>query len=459
MKNDKKYEIDMSKGSIFTKMFVFALPLICSSILQLLFNAADIVVVGRFAGDNSLAAVGSTTSLIQLLVNLFIGLSVGSNVLVARYYGAKQYKQLSNTVHTTILLSILSGLFISVVGIIFAKPILVLMQTPDEVLPLAVTYIRIYFGGMIATMLYNFGSAILRAVGDTKRPLYYLSLAGVINVILNLIFVIVFRMDVAGVAIATVISQCVSALLVLRCLFKENSAIRVEFSKLKMDKESILKILQIGLPAGFQGMLFSLSNMVIQSSVNGFGAVVVAGNSAANNIEGFVYVAMNAFYQATISFTGQNLGAGNFERIRKTVLIGLLYVLAVGAILGNCAYYFGNTLIGIYSINPLVIEAGIQRLKYTTRLHAICGMMDVMVGAMRGLGHSLAPMIITLIGACGLRLAWIAIMFSNEAYHTIDTVYVSYPISWSVTLIANVICFLIMFAKTKKRMTENEYAL
>lgn len=299
-------------------MFAFALPLICSGVLQLLFNAADIVVVGRFAGDNSLAAVGSTTSLIQLLVNLFIGLSVGANVLVARYYGAKQYASLSKTVHTSLLIGAASGLFISAVGMIFAKPILILMQTPADVLPLAVLYIRIYFGGMIATMLYNFGSAILRAVGDTKRPLYYLSLAGIINVVLNLIFVIVFRMDVAGVAIATVISQCVSALLVVRCLIKETGAIHVDIRALKLDKDKLIKILKIGLPAGFQGMLFSLSNVVIQSSINSFGAVVVAGNSAAVNIEGFVYAAMNAFYQATISFTGQNLGAGNAERIKRT---------------------------------------------------------------------------------------------------------------------------------------------
>lgn len=440
-------------------MFAFALPLICSGVLQLLFNAADIVVVGRFAGDNSLAAVGSTTSLIQLLVNLFIGLSVGANVLVARYYGAKQYASLSKTVHTSLLIGAASGLFISAVGMIFAKPILILMQTPADVLPLAVLYIRIYFGGMIATMLYNFGSAILRAVGDTKRPLYYLSLAGIINVVLNLIFVIVFRMDVAGVAIATVISQCVSALLVVRCLIKETGAIHVDIRALKLDKDKLIKILKIGLPAGFQGMLFSLSNVVIQSSINSFGAVVVAGNSAAVNIEGFVYAAMNAFYQATISFTGQNLGAGNAERIKRTVFTGQLYVAFVGLLLGNAVYIFGQQLLGIYSTSEPVIAAGMQRLGVVAKTYAVCGMMDVMVGAMRGIGYSIVPMIVSLIGVCGFRLAWIAVLFTNEAYHTVNTVYVSYPISWAVTFLANAVFFIVFFKRISKKKEETELVL
>ncbi len=440
-------------------MFAFALPLICSGVLQLLFNAADIVVVGRFAGDNSLAAVGSTTSLIQLLVNLFIGLSVGANVLVARYYGAKQYASLSKTVHASLLIGAASGLFISAVGMIFAKPILILMQTPADVLPLAVLYIRIYFGGMIATMLYNFGSAILRAVGDTKRPLYYLSLAGIINVVLNLIFVIVFRMDVAGVAIATVISQCVSALLVVRCLIKETGAIHVDIRALKLDKDKLIKILKIGLPAGFQGMLFSLSNVVIQSSINSFGAVVVAGNSAAVNIEGFVYAAMNAFYQATISFTGQNLGAGNAERIKRTVFTGQLYVAFVGLLLGNAVYIFGQQLLGIYSTSEPVIAAGMQRLGVVAKTYAVCGMMDVMVGAMRGIGYSIVPMIVSLIGVCGFRLAWIAVLFTNEAYHTVNTVYVSYPISWAVTFLANAVFFIVFFKRISKKKEETELVL
>lgn len=450
-KKNKSYEIDMCNGGILSKMLLFALPLMCSSILQLLFNAADIVVVGRFAGDNSLAAVGSNTSLINLITNLFIGLSVGANVMAARYYGAKKDKALSRTVHTAMLLSIYSGVILTIVGIIGARQILVWMQTPPEVLDLAVTYLRIYFLGMVGLMVYNFGSAILRAIGDTKRPLYYLMAVGIVNVVLNLFLVVVLKMDVAGVAIATVISESISAVLILRCMMREQGAIRLVVAELRIDRDIFGQILRIGLPAGFQGIIFSLSNVVIQASVNSFGAVIMAGNSAAANIEGFVYVAMNSFHQATISFTGQNMGAGKYERINKILLRGQFCVIVTGLVLGNLAVVFGHPLLGIYSSSPEVVEAGMYRLHVIARTYALCGMMDVMVGSLRGMGYSVMPMIVSLIGACGLRLVWLATMFQMEEFHTITMVYLSYPISWIITLLAHIVCFIIVRKKLDKR--------
>jgi putative MATE family efflux protein len=446
----KKYEIDMCSGSVFKKMILFAVPLMCSSILQLLFNAADIVVVGRFAGDNALAAVGSNTALINLLTNLFVGLSIGGNVLTAQYYGAKKEKDLKETVHTAMTLSIYSGLFLTVVGIALARILLELMQAPEEVLNLAVLYLRIYFLGMTATMVYNFGSAILRAVGDTKRPLYYLLGAGIVNVVLNLFFVIVLKMGVAGVAAATAISQSISALLVVRCLVKEKGGIHLDLKALGIRKEKMLKIMQIGLPAGFQGMVFSLSNVVIQSAVNSFGAIAVAGNSAASNIEGFVYMAMNAFYQATISFTSQNYGAKQYKRIYKILIAGEIYVIATGIILGNLAVFFGHSLLSIYSSSPDVITAGMSRLRIICTVYALCGIMDVLVGALRGIGYSVVPMIVSLVGACGLRLLWIATVFKIPAYHSLTTVYLSYPITWTITLLVHALTFFIVSRKALK---------
>lgn len=447
----KKYEIDMCSGSVFQKMLFFAIPLMCSSVLQLLFNAADIVVVGRFAGDNALAAVGSNTSLINLLTNVFVGLSIGSNVLTAQYYGAKKEKDLKETVHTSMLLSIFSGLILTVIGIAGAKFLLELMQAPEEVLPLAVVYLRIYFLGMTSTMVYNFGSAILRAVGDTKRPLYYLLGAGIINVILNLFFVIGCHMGVAGVAAATAISQTISALLVVRCLIKEEGGIRLELHELKISREKLGRIISIGLPAGFQGMVFSLSNVVIQSAVNSFGAISVAGNSAASNIEGFVYMAMNAFYQATISFTSQNYGAREYKRIYKILFVGELYVAVTGLVLGNIVVFFGEKLLGIYSSSPAVIAEGMVRLKIICTVYALCGIMDVLVGALRGIGCSVIPMIVSLIGACGLRLLWIATVFQIPQYHSLRTVYISYPVTWTITLSVHAVTFMLVSRRLFKK--------
>lgn len=449
-KRSKNFTMNLCEGSILNKLLLFSLPLIASSVLQLFFNAADVVVVGKFAGDNSLAAVGSNGSIINLLTNVFMGLSVGANVLVARYFAAKQEQELRKTVHTAITVSLICGIVLAIIGVLSAKQLLIWMQSPSEVIDLAALYMRIYFMGMPATMLYNFGAAILRGVGDTKRPLYYLSFAGVVNVVLNLIFVIVFKMDVAGVALATVISQCISAVLVLRCLSKEESAIRLERQYLGVDKGILLRILQIGLPAGVQGSLFSLSNVVIQSSINSFGATIVAGNSAACNIEGFVYVAMNAFSQAIVAFVSQNIGAGKYERIHKIVITTQLCVLVVGIVLGNAVYLLGEPLMGLYSDSPVVIAAGVKRLAYICTLYALCGMMDSMVGALRGLGYSIMPMIVSLLGACAFRMAWIFIFFQIEKFHTIETVYVAYPISWALTLSVHVICYLIVSRKLKK---------
>lgn len=449
--SEKKYQMDMCSGSILKKMLLFAVPLMLSGILQLLFNAADIVVVGRFAGDNSLAAVGSTSSLINLLVNLFVGLSVGANVLAARYYGAKQNNDLKQTVHTAMTISAIGGVILTFVGIFGAPVLLELMQTPKEVLSLAVVYLRIYFVGMPAMMIYNFGAAILRAVGDTKRPMYFLIISGIVNVILNLFFVIVLRWNVFGVGFATTISQAVSAFMIIRCLMNDDGAIRIDLKQLGITKDKLIKIMQIGLPAGFQGTLFSLANVFIQSSVNSFGAVVVAGNSAASNIEGFVYTSMNAFHQTAISFTGQNVGAGKYERINKILITALCCVAVVGFVLGNAAYIFGRPLLGIYSDSEQVVEAGMVRLGIIGVTYALCGMMDVMVGSLRGLGYSVVPMIVSLIGACALRLIWLATIFQMEQFHTIEMVYYTYPVSWIITFSAHMVCFCIIRHRLAKK--------
>lgn len=449
--SNKKYKINMCSGPILPKMLLFAIPLMFSSILQLLFNAADIVVVGRFAGDNSLAAVGSNTALIGLLTNLFVGISIGTNVLAARCYGSKDDESMEQAVHTSMFLGVASGAVLNLIGIVFARKILMLMQTPEEVLGLATLYLVIYFFGMVPTMVYNFGSAILRAVGDTRRPLFYLVIAGVINVVLNLFFVVYLKLDVAGVAIATVISQFVSAVLVVRCLMKESGGIRFVPSKMRIHAGKLLSIMQIGLPAGIQGMLFSLSNVVIQSSVNSFGAVVMAGNSASANLELFIYFAMNAFYQAIISFTSQNVGAGKIERVRRILKTGLACSSAMGLSLGLLSVIFGHRLLSIYSSSEPVIAAGMDRLRIIASTYAICGLMDGMVGALRGLGYSVLPTIVTLIGVCGLRLVWIATLFQIPALHSVVTVYLSYPVSWLVTLAAHVAGFAWVMKKVEAK--------
>jgi len=448
-KQTKNYEIDMCNGPLFGKILIFYIPLMLSGILQLLFNAADIVVVGRFAGNQALAAVGSTSSLINLLVNVFIGLSVGANVLVARFYGANQEKELSEMVHTAVMTSLVSGCILIVIGIALAKPALTLMDTPEDVIGQSVLYMRIFFVGMPAMMAYNFGSAILRAVGDTKRPLYFLLFAGVINVVLNLIFVIVFSMGVAGVALATVISQMISAFLVLRCLVKSDSSYHLALKALKIAPDKLFKMIQIGIPAGLQGALFSISNVMIQSSVNSFGSIAMAGNTAAANVEGFVYTSMNAFHQTAISFTGQNYGAQNYKRIGKILLICQVSVIVVGLVMGNAAYGFAGSLLKLYSPDSAVIQYGVLRMSIICTTYCLCGMMDVMVGSLRGMGYSIMPMLVSLTGACLFRIIWIYTIFKQ--YHTLECLYISYPISWALTFLVHLLCFGIVYRRILKK--------
>lgn len=433
------YELDMTHGRLIPKVMIFALPLMLTSMLQLLYNAADVVVVGRFVGSESLAAVGSTSSLINLIVNVFLGLSVGTNVLVARDYGAGDRKGTYETVHTSILLGILGGIVLGIFGYIFGGTFLDWMGSPDDVLPLATRYIRIYFIGMPFNMLYNFGAAILRAVGDTKRPLIFLSVSGVVNVVLNLIFVINFGMGVDGVAWATIISQFISAMLVLICLIRSHGFIHLDLRRLHINMQKLGGMLKIGLPAGFQGACFSISNVLIQSTVNSYDSIVVAGNSASSNIEGFIYVAMNAFHQAAISFVSTNIGAGKYSRIKKSLGACLTLTLIVGVVLGAVVCLLRNQLLGIYSNERDVIEAGLKRLMIIASTYSLCGLMDVICGALRGMGESLTPMLVSILGVCAFRIFWIYVIL--PLHPTLRMLYISYPVSWIITGTVHYICF------------------
>ena len=446
---NKTYEMDMCNGPVLKKILIFSIPLMLSGVLQLLFNAADIIVVGRFAGSQSLAAVGSTTALINLLINIFIGLSVGANVVVARAYGGRRDKDVSEAVHTAIAVSIVSGVILIVMGFVFSKLMLELMGTPDDVIDKAVLYMRIYFAGMPVVMLYNFGSAILRAVGDTRRPLYFLTIAGVVNIVLNLFFVIVMHMDVAGVALATVISQCISSGLVLRCLAKSEGGLKLELSKLKIHRKKMLQIFKIGLPAGMQGAMFSVSNVLIQSSVNSFGSIAMAGNAASANIEGFVYNAMNAVYQTNLSFTSQNIGGKKYTRVNRILFACLGTVTVVGMILGFGAYAIGDELLLIYSTDPEVIRFGMLRMSIIATTYFTCGWMDTMVGSLRGMGYSVLPMIVSLTGACGLRILWIFTIFAQQ--RTLTSLYISYPVSWVITAGVHMLCYFLIKRKLPKK--------
>ena len=446
---NKTYEMDMCNGPVLKKILIFSIPLMLSGVLQLLFNAADIIVVGRFAGSQSLAAVGSTTALINLLINIFIGLSVGANVVVARAYGGRRDKDVSEAVHTAIAVSIVSGVILIVMGFVFSKLMLELMGTPDDVIDKAVLYVRIYFAGMPVVMLYNFGSAILRAVGDTRRPLYFLTIAGVVNIVLNLFFVIVMHMDVAGVALATVISQCISSGLVLRCLAKSEGGLKLELSKIKIHRKKMFQIFKIGLPAGMQGAIFSVSNVLIQSSVNSFGSIAMAGNAASANIEGFVYNAMNAVYQTNLSFTSQNIGGKKYTRVNKILFTCLGTVTAVGMILGFGAYAIGEELLRIYSTDPEVIRYGMLRMSIIATTYFTCGWMDTLVGSLRGIGYSVLPMIVSLTGACGLRILWIFTIFAQQK--TLTSLYISYPVSWVITASVHMLCYFLIKRKMPKK--------
>lgn len=448
--SSRKYEIDMCNGPLFGKILMFAGPLMLSGILQLLFNAADMVVAGQFAGSVALGAVGATSSLINLLINVFIGMSVGSNVLTAHFFGANREEELGQTVHTSIALSLLSGIVLGILGFILASPLLSLMGTPDDILPHAVLYMQIYFIGVPGMLLYNFGSAILRAVGDTKRPLYYLLFAGVLNVLMNLFFVIVLKMGVAGVALATILSQFVSAALVIRCLVKEQGAYHLELRKIRFYGDKVVRILRVGLPAGFQGAVFSVSNVLIQSSVNSFGSIAVAGNTAASNLEGFVYNAMNSFHQTALSFTSQNVGARKFDRVKKIMWLCMGCVTVTGIVMGYTGLFFARDLLSVYSTDAEVIEYGYKRLLIILSGYFLCGVMDVLVGSIRGMGYSIMPMIVSLLGACGLRVLWIFTIFQWN--RSLSTLYISYPVTWTVTLLVHFVCFWYGIKKMERRI-------
>ena len=451
MTEKKNFEMDMVRGPVLKKMLRFSLPLMFSSILQILFNAADIIVVGRFAGDHSLAAVGSTTALINLLVNLFIGLSIGANVMAAKYYGARRSEALKETVHTAIALSFVSGVLLTIMGILGSRQILIWMKTPEEVVDLAALYLRVYFLGMTGVMVYNFGASILRAVGDTKRPMYYLGFSGVINVVLNLIFVIPLRMDVAGVGAATAISQWVSAILIIQCMRKEEGAMKLVLRELHIHGDKLIAIVKIGLPAGVQGMIFSLTNVMIQSSINSFGATIVAGNSASRNVENFIYFPMNSFYKATISFTSHNVGARRISSIDKILTRGEMCAIGIGLITGLLELAFAPFLLGIYSSSGAVVAAGMRRMRIIAPTYALCGAMDVMVGVLRGMGYSVMPMLVSLVGVCGLRILWITTLFQMPQFHTLEMLYITYPVTWGVTATAHLITFLVLRKKLREK--------
>lgn len=444
----KKYEIDMLDGPLLGKILIFSLPLMASGILQLLFNATDMVVAGHFAGSVALAAIGATGSLINLIINVFVGLSVGANVTIAHFYGAGRDRDTWETVHTTMVLAVISGIFLAFLGNIISAPMLKLMGTPPEVLPHSTIYMKIYFAGMPALLLYNFGAAILRAVGDTKRPLIYLTFSGVINVILNLFFVKYFNMGVRGVAFATVISQIISAILVIKALMQNDGSVKFEPSKMKLYMDKVWTIARIGLPAGFQGAVFSISNVLIQSSVNTFGAVAVAGNTASMSLEGFVYNAMNSYHQTALSFTGQNMGAGKLYRVKKIMWLCLACVTVTGLLLGGVSVLFGHRLLALYSKEPEVIAFGYRRLVLIMSLYFICGLMDSMVGVLRGMGYSIMPMVVSLIGACAFRVIWVYTAF--KIVPTLECLYLSYPLSWTLTLLVHMICYVWVLRRFEK---------
>ena len=455
-----KYEIDMCNGSIMDKLISFSLPLMLSGILQLMFNAVDIVVVGRFSGSQALAAVGSTTALINIFTNLFIGISLGANVLAARFYASGKEKEMSETVHTAITLALISGIIMAGVGLLLAKLALELMGTPSDVIELSTLYMRIYFCGMPFFMLYNYGAAILRAVGDTKRPLIFLIISGVANAGLNMILVIIFHMGVAGVGIGTVISQLISCILVLRCLYKSEGCYQLRFSKLKIQKVYLRQIFQVGIPAGIQSTVINFSNALLQSSVNSFGSTAMAGYTAANNILGFLYVSVNAVTQACMSFTSQNYGVGKYKRMDRVLINCLILSVVISGVLGCGSYAFGTEILKVYTEDPKVIQCGLEILSMTTVTYFLCGIMDLFPGALRGMGRSGVPMILSIIGTVGTRIVWIFMLFPQ--HRSLKFLFISYPASWLFTIVMQVICFYFVrkqvHAKGQERMMREAQA-
>ena len=445
-----KYEIDMCNGTIMDKLISFSLPLMLSGILQLLFNAVDIVVVGRFTGSQALAAVGSTTALINLFINLFIGVSLGANVLAARYYAAGKQKEMSETVHTAMLFALISGCVMVLAGLFFSRGALELMDTPDDVIRQAALYMKIYFMGMPLFMLYNYGAAILRAVGDTKRPLLFLVISGAANAALNLLLVIVFSMGVAGVAVATVISQCISCVMVLSCLIRTESSYQLSLKKLRIRPAYLLQIFQVGIPAGIQSTVITFSNVLLQSSVNSFGSTAMAGYTAANNIFGFLYTSINSVSQACMSFTSQNYGAGKKKRMDLVLRDCLILTVVIGLLMGGGAYLFGPELLHIYTSDEAVIACGMEILLYTTVTYFLCGIMDLIPGALRVMGRSAVPMLLSVIGTVGARIIWIYLIF--PAHRSLAVLFISYPVSWLATIIMQAACFFFVRRNVHSKM-------
>ena len=452
----KRNNANMLRGPLFSGIVLYTIPIILTSILQLLFNAADLVVVGRFCGSVSVAAVGATGAITNLIINLFIGLSVGTGVAVAHGLGSREDIVVHRAVHTALPAALVSGVILTVVGVSLSETFLKLMGTPETVLPLSAVYMKIYFGGITFTMVYNFCASILRAAGDTKSPLIFLTIAGVVNVVLNVIFVVVFHMNVAGVALATTISQGISAVLVVIALMRRTDACKLDLKKMHFYKPQLMKIIRIGLPAGIQGSLFSISNVIIQSSINSFGDILMSGNAAAGNIEGFVYVAINSFSQTAVNYIGQNAGAQQYKRVGRILGICLACVCFVGLTFGISAWYFGETLLSIYiTDSPEAIAYGMIRLAYICLPYFLCGMMDVSTGALRGMGASVAPMIISVLGVCGIRIGWISTIFQLPQFHTPQCLYFSYTISWTITFLVQMAAFIRVYRKHTRLQLEN----
>lgn len=447
--------IDMCNGPIFVNAIKYSIPIILTGLLQLLFNAADLVVVGMFCGSNSVGAVGATSSMTNLLVNLFIGIATGVSAVTAKSIGARKTDETFRIIHTAVPLGICAGALLTVVGLLTTGGLLKLMGTPDELLPLSTLYIRIYFCGMIPNLGFNFCAAILRAAGDTKTPMKYLTIAGVVNVALNVFFVTVFKMDVAGVATATVISQAVSFVLVLRALIRRDDDCALRPRQMKLRMAQIKKILRIGLPAGIQSTVFSISNVIIQSSVNSFGAAAVSGNAAAANIEGFVYVGMNAFSQTSLNYTSQNIGAGKSERVRKALKICTLSVLCVGGTMGAIFRLFAPQLLSLYvGSDTASIAVGVTRMSYLCQFYFLCGVMEVLNGGLRGMGAPLVALVISVVGVCGIRLGWIFTIFRMEQFHSLDSLFFSYIISWLACIAVQAIAIGTVYKKQKRLLQQ-----
>ncbi|HEX2945893.1 MAG TPA: MATE family efflux transporter [Clostridia bacterium] len=442
-------DTDMCNGPLFGKIFIFSLPIMAMNILQLLFNTADMIVVGRFSGSQALAAVGATGALINLIVNLFMGLSVGTSVVVAQASGAGRPDAVSRSAHTSIVISIISGLVVMVLGLVLCAPLLVMMGTPADILDLSVLYMKIYFIGIPALMVFNFGAAILRAVGDSSHPMYYLIITGIVHVLLDLFFVMILHMGVDGVAWSTVISEYLSLVLIMVCLYRYNGAIRFIPRQMRIDGQKLKEIVRIGLPAGLQGLLFSFSNTLIQSAINSFGTTMIAASSAASNVEGLVGTTMNAYYNAAITFTGQNMGAKKHDRIDTIAKVCTILIFSTWILLGGATILFGRQLLGIYTSDPKVIELGMLRMYVMMAAFFTCSMMNVYPGITRGMGYSILPMLCTLVGACLMRIVWLATVFTW--YHTVIMLFACYPVTWTLAGLGQVGIFL--YARNRIRRT------